>query len=97
MERASTKASATIDEYLARVSPRFRSQLRGLRRTIRQAAPRATESISYGIPTFKQDDAPLIYFSAAKNHVAIHMVRKALLTRIVKARLAEIRSKTKRR
>ena len=60
-------------------------------------APRATESISYGIPTFKQDDARLIYFSAAKNHVAIHMVRKALLARIVKARLAEIRSKTKRR
>lgn len=125
MKTASTKAAATIDEYLAAVPQRFRTLLRDLRRTIRKAAPRATESISYGIPTFKQDGERLIYFSAATDHVAIHMVRKAhldeavrlgfgigrgsirftpehplperLLTRIVKARLAEIRSTAKER
>lgn len=72
-------APATIDRYLAGVAPRFRSLLRDLRKTIRAAAPRATESISYGIPAFKQDGERLIYFSAATKHCAIHMVRKAHL------------------
>jgi uncharacterized protein YdhG (YjbR/CyaY superfamily) len=70
---------ATIDEYLRGVAPRFRPLLRDLRRTIRAAAPRASESISYGIPTFKQDGQRLIYFSAATNHCAIHMVPKTHL------------------
>jgi uncharacterized protein YdhG (YjbR/CyaY superfamily) len=120
-----SKTAATIDDYLARVPPRLRTLLRGVRRTIRKTAPRATESISYGIPTFKLDAERLIYFSAARNHAAIHMVRRVhldeaarlgfgigrgsirftpeqplperLLTRIVKARIAEIRSTAKER
>jgi uncharacterized protein YdhG (YjbR/CyaY superfamily) len=123
--RGSTPAS--IDEYLAGVSARFRGLLRALRRTIKVAAPQATESITYGIPTFKHDGQRLTYFSAATSHCAIHMVGKAhlaeaarlgfgigrgsirftpehplperLVTRIVKARLAEIsrRSSLRRR
>ncbi len=113
-------ARASVDEYLAAQPPAFRSLLRSLRKTIRAAAPRADESISYGIPTFKQDGQRLIYFSAATKHCAIHMVSRAhlaeavrlgfgvgrgsirftpehplpagLVTRIVKRRLAEIRS-----
>jgi len=77
--KPASRASAptTIDRYLARVSPEFRPSLRALRQTIRAAAPRASESISYGIPTFKQDGQRLIYFSAATRHCAIHMVSKA--------------------
>ena len=67
---------ATVDDYLRGVSPNFRPLLVKLRRTIKSVAPRATESISYGIPTFKQDGERLIYFSAATHHVAIHMVRQ---------------------
>jgi uncharacterized protein YdhG (YjbR/CyaY superfamily) len=113
-------APASIDEYLARVSPEFRPLLRALRKSIRAAAPKAIESISYGIPTYKQDGQRVIYFSAAAKHCAVHMVRKRdldeavrlgfgvgrgsirftpehplparLVTRIVKARLAEITS-----
>ena len=118
-----TRPAATIEAYLAGVAPQFRPLLRSVRRTIRAAAPKAAESISYGIPTYKQDGQRLIYFSAAAKHCAIHMVRKAdlaeavrlgfgigrgsirftpdrplparLVTRIVKARLAEIRSAAK--
>jgi uncharacterized protein YdhG (YjbR/CyaY superfamily) len=71
-----TPVPATIDEYLAGVSLGFRPLLRALRKTIRRAAPLATESITYGIPTFKQDGQRLIYFSSATKHCAIHMVRK---------------------
>ncbi|HEX9437976.1 MAG TPA: DUF1801 domain-containing protein [Candidatus Limnocylindria bacterium] len=118
---AGRSAPATIGEYLAGVSPRHRVLLRDLRKTIRAAAPHASESITYGIPTFKQEGERLTYFSAATKHCAIHMVRRAhldeakrlgfgigrgsirftpehplperLVTRIVKTRLAEIRSK----
>ena len=118
-----TKSPVTVEEYLASVSPEFRPLLRSVRKTIRAAAPKATESISYSIPTYKQDGQRVIYFSAAAKHCAIHLVHKVqldeavrlgfgvgrgsvrftpdhplparLVTRIVKARLAEIRSTAK--
>jgi len=49
-----------------------RATLDGLRRTIRAVAPGAVESISYGMPAFKYQGRPLIYFAAAKNHCAIY-------------------------
>lgn len=70
------RTAATIDEYLGRADRRFRPLLRNVRRTIRAAVPRAVESISYGIPTYKLDGQRLAYFSAATNHCAVHMVRK---------------------
>ena len=79
-----SRAASSIDEYLGGVAPEFRPLLRSLRKTIRAAAPQAHESISYGIPTFKQDDQRLIYFSAATKHCAIHMVRKAQLDEAVR-------------
>ncbi len=61
------------------MSPEFRPLLRRVLRTIRTAAPRAVESISYGIPTFKQEGQRLIYVSAATKHCAVHMVRRPQL------------------
>jgi len=75
------KKVATVDEYLVGVPPRSRVLLRTVRRTIKAAAPRAKESISYGIPTYKVDGERLIYFSAAKSHCAIHMVRRSIWRR----------------
>jgi uncharacterized protein YdhG (YjbR/CyaY superfamily) len=69
-----TTSATTIDEYLAGVRPDFRATLTKVRKTIRAAAPRATEGISYGIPTYKHNDRALVYFAAAKNHCAIHAV-----------------------
>jgi uncharacterized protein YdhG (YjbR/CyaY superfamily) len=79
-----TSTPPTVNGYLAGVSPEFRALLRSLRTTIGSVAPRATESISYGIPTYKQDGQRLIYFSAASKHCAIHMVRKAHLDEAVR-------------
>ena len=118
------KTAASVDQYVAGADARFRPLLRSVRKTIRAAAPRATESINYGIPTYKLDGQRLAYFSAATKHCAVHMVRKEhldeaaglgfgvgrgsirftpekpiparLLTRIVKARAAEIGSPGRR-
>jgi uncharacterized protein YdhG (YjbR/CyaY superfamily) len=62
----------SIDEYLAALPQDQRSALEKLRRTIRSTAPEAAESISYGLPTFKHNGKPLIYFGAAKKHCAIY-------------------------
>jgi uncharacterized protein YdhG (YjbR/CyaY superfamily) len=57
----------TIDEYLDRLTAGQRKLLEKLRLTIRSAAPRAEECISYGIPAFCQDGV-LVGFSASQHH-----------------------------
>jgi len=60
----------TIDEYMARAPPHFRTTLKQLRKTIKTAAPRAQEVISYGMPAFKQDGM-LVYYAAFKDHCSL--------------------------
>ncbi|MCC6388789.1 MAG: DUF1801 domain-containing protein [Dehalococcoidia bacterium] len=64
--------AASVDEYLGRLSAPDRDALQVLRATIHAAAPGSEESISYTIPTFKYRGRPLIYFAAAKKHLAIY-------------------------
>ena len=63
----------TIDEYLARVDPEKRAALAALRDTIRKAAPKAEECISYGIPAFRQDGM-LVGFGATAKHCAFYVM-----------------------
>ena len=62
----------TIDEYLAPLSSEKRVALEKLRRAIRSAAPKAQESISYGIAAFRIDGRLLVAFGAAANHCAFY-------------------------
>ena len=62
----------TIDEYLATLSNDKRAALERLRKTIRAAAPRAEECISYQIPAFRLDGKLLVAFGAAANHCAFY-------------------------
>ena len=67
------KKPTTIDEYIAGFPADVQKILRTIRTTIRKAAPKAEESISYGVPTFKLN-GPLIYFAAFKNHIGVYPV-----------------------
>ena len=58
----------TIDEYLAAVSADKRAALEKLRKTIKAAAPKADECISYGLAAFRLNGKPLVAFGAAANH-----------------------------
>jgi uncharacterized protein YdhG (YjbR/CyaY superfamily) len=62
----------TVDEYLAALPDDQRRTLRKLRTQIRAVAPDAIESISYGMPTYKLDGKPLVYFSAAAHHCSLY-------------------------
>jgi uncharacterized protein YdhG (YjbR/CyaY superfamily) len=61
----------TIDDYLAALSDDKRAALEKLRKTIRSAAPKAEECISYQIPAFRLNGM-LVGFGATANHCAFY-------------------------
>ena len=108
----------TIDDYLEGLPADKRATLEKLRKTIRAAAPKAEECVSYQIPAFRQNGM-LVGFGATANHCAFFLFNsttvatykadlkgydtskgtirflpekplpKALVRKLVKARLAE--------
>ena len=63
----------TIDQYLAALSEDKRAALERLRKTIRAAAPKAEECISYQICAFRQNGM-LVGFGAAAKHCAFYLM-----------------------
>jgi uncharacterized protein YdhG (YjbR/CyaY superfamily) len=61
----------TIDEYIAMQSEKNALILEKIRQMIKTIAPKAEETISYGIPTFKLY-GNLIHFAAYKNHIGFY-------------------------
>jgi uncharacterized protein YdhG (YjbR/CyaY superfamily) len=62
----------TIDDYLAALSDDQRAALEKLRKTIKSAAPKAEECISYGLAAFRLDGRPLVAFGATASHCAFY-------------------------
>ena len=65
-------SSKNTDAHIAGFPEPTRSKLEKLRAVIRAAAPKAEETISYGIPTFKQDGKNLVHFAGYKNHIGFY-------------------------
>lgn len=66
------KKIETIDDYIKTFPKDTQDILETLRQVIHEAAPDAIETISYGMPTFKQNGDYLIYFAAWKDHIGIY-------------------------
>jgi len=64
-------AYTTIDEYIAQLAPARQPIMQQIRQTIHQAVPWAQERISYGMPSFWQQET-LIWFAAAGRHIGIY-------------------------
>ncbi|HYF31500.1 MAG TPA: DUF1801 domain-containing protein [Chitinophagaceae bacterium] len=64
---------ANIDAYIAGFPEQMQEILQQVRETIRKAAPRAEETIKYGMPTFMLN-GNLVYFAAWKNHIGFYPV-----------------------
>ncbi len=69
---------ATIDSYLAKVSPKPRAALERLRRQIRAAAPKATEGLGWGMPAFRHNGF-LVCFAAFKDHCSLFPMNSTLI------------------
>jgi uncharacterized protein YdhG (YjbR/CyaY superfamily) len=61
----------TIDEYINSFPADIKSILEKMRQTIREAAPGATETISYQMPAFKLNGI-LVWFAAHENHIGFY-------------------------
>ncbi len=60
-----------INDYLERATPSQQAHLRRIYAIIKRLAPNAEESISYGMPAFKVNGKPLVYFAAFKDHMSL--------------------------
>lgn len=69
--KAQRKMPKDIDEYIERHAIEDQRLLRQMRATIQNAAPEATEKISYGIPTFHMN-GNLVHFAAFANHIGFY-------------------------
>ena len=66
------KKPNNINEYITGFPKETQKVLQQIRTTIKKIAPKAEETISYGIPTFNLNGTYLIYFAGYKNHVSIY-------------------------
>jgi uncharacterized protein YdhG (YjbR/CyaY superfamily) len=62
----------TIDEYLATLGDDARRTLQSVRASIKKAAPKAEETISYGFPAFRLDGKLLACIRGARAHCSYH-------------------------
>jgi uncharacterized protein YdhG (YjbR/CyaY superfamily) len=74
-----TAKPRTIDDYLAALSKDKRAALEKLRKTIRAAAPKAEECISYGLAAFRLDGKPLVALGATANHCAFYLMSGSMV------------------
>jgi uncharacterized protein YdhG (YjbR/CyaY superfamily) len=65
-------APKTIDEYIAGFPAEVQPILQKVRQTINRAAPRAEETIAYGMPGFNLNGKYLVYFAGTKKHVGFY-------------------------
>lgn len=62
----------TVDEYIKGFPKELQPTLETIRKTILKIAPKAVESISYGMPAYKLNGKPLVYFAGYKNHIGFY-------------------------
>ena len=60
-----------VDEYIAAQPEALRPKLEQVRAAIRRAVPEAVEVIGYGMPGYKLNGRPLLYFAGFKQHYSL--------------------------
>ena len=83
---AKAQKPTDIDGYISQFAADVQAVLEKVRETIRNAAPDATEVISYQMPAFKQQGI-LVYFAAWKKHIGLYppmLWRKPSLATLVR-------------
>jgi uncharacterized protein YdhG (YjbR/CyaY superfamily) len=75
--KATIQAAANVDDYIAAQPKAVQRSLKQLRRTIKKAAPGASESISYMMPAYKLQGV-LVYFGGFKNHIGFYPASNAV-------------------
>jgi uncharacterized protein YdhG (YjbR/CyaY superfamily) len=126
LKHSSNQPSLQVRTYLAALPADTRRHVKKLREAIRTAAPGAVESFGYGMPAFRLNGKPFVWYAAWKHHSSFYPLSEAttralaaelegyeisgkgtiqfrldeplptaLVRRLVKARIAELRKKQK--
>jgi uncharacterized protein YdhG (YjbR/CyaY superfamily) len=61
-----------VDQYIQGFEEETQERLTAIRKLILETAPEAVESISYGMPAYKVNGKPLVYFAGYKSHVGFY-------------------------
>lgn len=64
--------AADVETYLAKLPAEQKGALERLRAQVRRLVPEATESITYGMPTFKVNGRALLLYAAWKQHLSLY-------------------------
>lgn len=62
----------SVDEYINAFPEATRSLLKQLREIIKAKAPNASETIAYGMPAYKTNGKPLVYFAGYDKHIGFY-------------------------
>lgn len=68
----------SIDEYINTFPEEVQVKLEKIRQTVRKAAPKAEEVISYQMPTFRLNGI-LVHFAAFTNHISFFPTPSAIV------------------
>jgi uncharacterized protein YdhG (YjbR/CyaY superfamily) len=61
-----------IENYIQQFPANVQEILQNLRKLIHDNAPYAVELFAYGMPAYKLNKKPLVYFAAYKNHIGFY-------------------------
>lgn len=62
----------TVEDYIKSFPGDIQTLLEKVRSTIKKNAPDAVESIAYGMPAYKMNGKPLVYFAGFKKHIGFY-------------------------
>lgn len=62
----------STDEYISSFPKEIQILLQEVRKTIKNEASNADESIIYGMPAYKLNGKALVYFAGYKNHIGFY-------------------------
>lgn len=66
------KKAGNVDAYIGQFPAATQAVLKQVRAAVLKAAPKAEESISYGMPAYKVNDKALVYFAGYDKHIGFY-------------------------